>query len=109
MYECIICEYLSNRKDNYERHIKSVRHKANKRKIEKTQPYKCSCGNTYKYQSSLSRHKSIKNCEKNQILKDESDINEEIKKGKEKDNIRIEDLFKEGPNQINNLQNQLKE
>lgn len=88
-YECIFCDYKTSKKFNYQKHLSTQKHKnrenaknANK-KEQKVANYECLCGKTYKFQSSLSKHKSIcKSSIENQIfapekkqLNDDIDIN----------------------------------
>lgn len=60
-YECKLCNYLSNNKSNYTKHLKSNKH------IKKTRnrtpgEFKCICGKSYRYQSGLSIHQKKKDC-----------------------------------------------
>ena len=74
-YECIFCDYKTSKKFNYQKHLSTQKHKnrenaknANK-KEQKVANYECLCGKTYKFQSSLSKHKSIcKSSIENQIF-----------------------------------------
>jgi len=67
-YNCIACNYVSNDKSNYTRHMKSAAHlrknkaakltkKTNTIIIDKSVEYKCECGKVFSHHPSLSRHK----------------------------------------------------
>jgi hypothetical protein len=66
-YFCEFCQYKTDNKTDYSRHILTPKHSNNKFLInnnnnntEKTPPiviFKCSCGKEYKYQSGLCAHK----------------------------------------------------
>ena len=62
-YNCDSCLYYTYRLSNWNRHIKSKKHK------KKLKYYKCNCGKIYKYMSGFSRHKKECNIiEKNNKL-----------------------------------------
>ena len=75
IFVCEKCDFKCSKMGDWNRHIATQKHKKitndNKNYIDYIQEYTCTCGNTYKYQSGLSRHK--KTC----FSKD--DINEETK------------------------------
>jgi hypothetical protein len=62
-YSCLSCDYITVRKSQYERHLLTRKHKmlnnTNKKvpKGSEQKPYHCSCGNIYKFASSLCYHK----------------------------------------------------
>lgn len=62
-YSCSSCDYITVRKSQYERHLLTRKHKmlnnTNKKvpKGSEQKPYHCSCGNIYKFASSLCYHK----------------------------------------------------
>ena len=65
-FHCEICDYSSERKSQFERHIDTIKHKRLEmiKNDNKKVPnyFTCNCGKIYKYQSGISRHK--KNCSK---------------------------------------------
>ena len=77
IFFCEICNFRCCKKSDWDRHILRPKHiknendnKNDKNDNEKTPNgtscgYKCDCGNIYKYQSGLSRHKRAENCKKN--------------------------------------------
>jgi hypothetical protein len=73
-YNCVICDYYTSRKSQYERHVTTVKHQNNEnaskmlvqasKKVQKT--FICNnCGNEYKHDSSYYKHK--KKCEIKQV------------------------------------------
>ena len=80
-YNCDFCDFNCCKKIDWERHIVRPKHIKNENdnkmvkndndltpKMPKNSLFSCSCGNTYKYQSGLSRHKKkcdIKNQDEN--------------------------------------------
>ncbi len=68
-YHCNLCDYTTQRKFDYEKHLITVKHlrmtnddenddnDENDENIS-TNKYKCNCGNTYKYRQGLFKHKS---------------------------------------------------
>ncbi|ARF10073.1 hypothetical protein Indivirus_12_1 [Indivirus ILV1] len=67
LYECSSCNYSTNDKSNYTRHLKSASHiKKNsnaksvnnsKKELNHTIEYKCECGISFNHYPRLSRHK----------------------------------------------------
>ena len=69
-FECIFCNYITSRIDNYKKHLQTKKHKFNEntkndeQKVGKvgnfqleTNSYICNCGKQYKHMSSLWNHK----------------------------------------------------
>jgi hypothetical protein len=61
-FHCEKCDYYTNKKSNYETHLKSNKHKISQNKpflrtIRTSDGFQCVCGKTYIHQSSLSTHK----------------------------------------------------
>lgn len=86
---CEKCDYTSNNKYDFKRHITTAKHKMdNKKRNEKTQDdngvrFICICGKKYKYRSGLSKHKH--KCKLNNIVIVKEDSNKDSKK-----NITVE-------------------
>ena len=55
-YDCIICNYSSNIRCNYNRHLKTIKHIKNYNNTQ-TNGFNCICGKIYKSRSGLWRHK----------------------------------------------------
>ena len=59
-FVCKKCDYYTNRKSQYERHLQTKKHNGINGisdGIQKKNVYNCECGKVYKYQPGLSRHK----------------------------------------------------
>ena len=94
-YRCDGCDFNCIKKYDYERHLNTRKHKNNMNDIEKRQTegnnmYVCHCGNIYKYQSGLYRHR--KNC--NQTSRQESTVKDDTDKD-DKYEMIIQMLMKE--------------
>jgi hypothetical protein len=76
-FSCNNCNYFTNRKSQYDRHLNTEKHKINhivkKYKLNTTNYYTCICGKFYKYDSGYYRHK--KKCDKSKISTDDSNFN----------------------------------
>jgi hypothetical protein len=68
-YKCEFCNYITVRKNDYDKHILTAKHQmltnANKKSQKLAQNnikiFRCDCGKEYKHNSTLSRHKTICN------------------------------------------------
>jgi hypothetical protein len=62
-FSCESCDYLTSRKSQYDRHIKTNKHKIlhnpTYKKFETENKYICNCGKSYKHSSTLYAHKKI--------------------------------------------------
>jgi len=122
LFSCEPCCFISGNKKDYNRHLLTPKHlfktqmvTTNTEKPQEILPFICNCGNTYKYNSGLSRHK--KKCIPNeqsasaiqqpthittdvvlQILKQ----NEDLQKLLVEQTSKILELAKEGKSIINN-------
>ena len=58
-FTCEKCDYYTNRKSQYKRHLQTNKHNAINAisDANKNSPHQCECGKIYKQQPSLSRHK----------------------------------------------------
>ena len=90
--QCTTCNKEFNRKDNYERHLKSPMHL---RKVQDDGTFSCVCGKVYFQSPSLSRHKRSCTAYLNEASKIESleKHNEELIKEREEMRQQIEELF----------------
>jgi hypothetical protein len=79
IFECKICDYITSRKSQYERHLGTPKHKIltnpNKKVPKSSKKYICGCGKIYKHASSLCGHK--KKCKHEEKVEN---IQEEKKK-----------------------------
>jgi len=92
-YECIICNYGSKIKCNYQKHLKTKKHIKNSKKNISTKHFSCECGKTYKYHSGLWRHNKI--CEiKNKM----NTLENKIIKMEKNTNILTNELIKSNKN-----------
>ena len=67
-YICKLCNYESNNKSNYNRHLKTKKHKSNcENKCEEISENMCECGKLYKTRTGLWKHR--KKCSYNMQLK----------------------------------------
>ena len=62
-FECKICDYITSKKFNYEKHLDTAKHKMmtdddqKVAKVAKVANFKCDCGKSYKYKQGLSVHR----------------------------------------------------
>ena len=58
-YSCNNCDYYTNRKSQYTRHLQTKKHNVNicLHNVDKKSSHKCHCGKIFSYRQSLSRHK----------------------------------------------------
>ena len=71
IYECTFCDFITNNKKDYGKHLLTKKHikfsKKNEEKndieenpdVEEKNFYKCLCGHTYKHRTGLCRHKTV--------------------------------------------------
>ena len=120
LYSCENCDFFSNKKTDFDRHVETKKHKSlhlNDKKTNFLKVYVCECGRSYKYRQGISAHK--KKCtfftdEKIKDLQEENDAlkchllekisneNEFLKKQMEEKNKQINELIpKVGNNKFN--------
>ena len=60
-FHCEKCDYYSNNRYDYNKHLQTKKHNATECYIDATSKiaYTCSCGKTYKHHTSYYRHKSV--------------------------------------------------
>lgn len=60
-YSCNFCDFISCNKKDYDRHVRTDKHKmltdVDTKNLKKPQTYLCECGKIYKYRQSLSVHR----------------------------------------------------
>lgn len=91
-YNCKYCNYTTSKKHNWERHIKTNKHKENK----KSDKWICGCGKIYSHKSGLSRHKKTCTFQENKIIENEiiQEFRNEFEELK-KQNKKLEEELKE--------------
>jgi hypothetical protein len=115
-FYCEKCNYYSNKKGDYNKHLQSKKHNDTNDTLNDTKKftYKCKCGKIYKYHSGFYRHKKICNFEETStIIKNENkdeikelvikliQENNEIKNTLLKENQELRNQVKEQNKQIN--------
>lgn len=75
MYQCASCEYSTDHKGNYNKHISTSKHSCK---------YKCECGKFYSHRQSYHRHKSKCNLNKKddiiiKLIEENAKLNETIR------------------------------
>jgi len=110
LYECLNCHFITYKKNHYNRHLETKKHKKNENIQnntnlgQKEHRFDCECGKSYKHKPNLYAHK--KKCEGINILskKEEVDYKEIIKTLLEQNNV-VKTLLE----QNNSLQNTIKD
>ena len=88
---CENCDFKSSNKSKYERHLGTAKHKMIKNDKNITEKlYECICGNKYKYQSGLCKHKLLCKYKAPEEIKEEQLI-EYIEKQQEEQKRRDEE------------------
>ena len=79
-YVCKKCDYHTNRKSQYDRHLQTKKHNAKNAisDAKKKVPFVCECGKSYKQQPSLSRHKKTCTYIHNNICDSEESDNDVV-------------------------------
>jgi hypothetical protein len=79
MYQCELCNYITTRQFDYNRHLESIKHHKNNKKNNKTydnKKYKCThCDKSYSFHSGLSRHMKTHEILTLTIVKEKDDSN----------------------------------
>jgi hypothetical protein len=121
LYCCKNCDYITSRKNNFDRHNLSEKHKRihnvslgieyfeQNEQNEQTNTYKCICGNIYKFSQGLSKHKKkcsyiTSNIEPNNQDKHDKLIDYLMKENKEMKDLILE-IVKNGTYNTNNTTN----
>jgi hypothetical protein len=123
MFSCLICNFKTSRKSQYQRHILTYKHKRNENdsKLQKngsvlvpksSHKYICQCGKNYKYDSGYYRHKKSCNVENNDSNSEHNeDIKESILSNKDlimmlvKQNSQLMEVIKNGTNNTTHSNN----
>ena len=106
-YSCLVCDYNTNNKYEYDKHTLTAKHQMLMNCEEPNKIVKqiiCSCGKKYKHHSSFSRHKKM--CHSNKDKKDtENNVNitPELVIELIKNNNDFKNIIMEQNNTINNL------
>ena len=92
-YICVFCNYNTNIKCNYIKHLQTIKHIKNTNKSIKNNKHVCKCGKIYKYHSGLWKHK--KKCNINNEI---FNIKNEIIELKKNNKILTKELIKSNKN-----------
>ena len=98
-YKCLICDYVTSRKSQYERHILTIKHQKTvnaSNLVPKSSTYNCSCGKIYKHESSYYKHK--KNCK--YLIADQRMNNKELVILLMKENHELKQMMTETQTQV---------
>jgi hypothetical protein len=121
LFCCANCDYTTPRKNNFDRHVLSGKHKKihneyigyeqneQNEQNDKKNTYKCICGNIYKFSQGLSKHKNkcsyiTSNIEPNNHDKNDKLIEYLMKENKEMKDLILE-IVKNGTYNTNNSNN----
>ena len=79
IYECKFCDYITCKKNAFERHLSTDKHKKRENTTNTTEKeqFLCVCGKSYKYRSSLFNHKKV--CKFTNARKGPDDKSENLK------------------------------
>jgi hypothetical protein len=111
-YNCLSCDYFTDRKSNLDNHLNSLRHKkeinGNLLKQNKHSDHKCqNCGKEYKTNAGLWKHKKSCNnqpyCQPINAVQPGTQITTELVMELIKDNKEMKQIILEQHNTINNL------
>lgn len=87
-YRCDECNFSTNRKHDWERHITSSKHIGKTLKAEKQKLYSCECGKQFKTNSGYSKHrKKCKSCDDEVIAKYQEELSSEKNRREELTNL----------------------
>ena len=113
-YVCVICDYNTINKYDYNKHFQTVKHKDNDiGNNGNTESHKCDCGKVYSFLSGLSRHKKrcvviTKEIEQTNPIISQEIVMEILKQNDDLKNLLVEqtnkmlELCKNGINNTNN-------
>jgi len=101
-YKCLICDYVTSRKSQYQRHILTIKHQKTvnaSNLVPKGSTYNCSCGKIYKHESSYYKHK--KTCK--YLITDQRMNNKELVILLMKENHELKQMMTETQTQVMEL------
>jgi CDGSH-type Zn-finger protein len=84
LYSCDKCQYKTNNKTEYNRHLSTQKHEMDTLDTSEN-AFVCKCGKSYKYSQGLSKHKKVCNNEGSNKI-----ITELVKQNKELNDIILE-------------------
>jgi hypothetical protein len=106
-YNCIFCDYITSKKNNYIKHLSTLKHKKLTNTDKKVANYKefvCNCGKQYKHRQSLFNHKkkcqTINNIENTVIDNTDNKNLENLVVHLIKENTEIKEIVKKQQEQI---------
>jgi hypothetical protein len=116
-FVCEKCDYYTNKKYDFNRHIKSIKHMSYQNAQNAQNAYfndfTCNCGKKYKYKQGLSNHKKKCSLENNIILKNKNNLedlvvqlvseNNDIKNTLIEENKKLKKQLIEHSNQLNEI------
>uniref|UniRef100_A0A6C0LR70 C2H2-type domain-containing protein n=1 Tax=viral metagenome TaxID=1070528 RepID=A0A6C0LR70_9ZZZZ len=100
-FSCINCNYNTNHKSHYNKHLSSIKHRNNEKELQKNEEaslpsYTCSCNKIFNHRQNLHRHKkTCKGIDNNEVIEPKNTISNDlilefIKQSKEIQNFLIE-------------------
>jgi hypothetical protein len=101
-FNCETCQYITNNKFDYNKHLLTLKHLNNNndnKKSQKSQKIACPCGKEYKYASGLSAHKKkcveiikyeFQETQENTVLDISTNLHEIVKQNKEFQQMMID-------------------
>ena len=101
-FKCLICDYVTSRKSQYERHLLTIKHQKTVNAsdlVPKGSTYNCSCGKIYKHESSYYKHK--KNCK--YLITDQRINNKDLVILLMKENHELKQMMTETQTQVMEL------
>jgi hypothetical protein len=119
-YECKICEYITDNKKDYKKHLLTAKHKKLTNNLQDTpkipnQKYICNCGKEYSHRQSLYNHTKKCNTESNTNTEENNESNLDYKmiyelfKIQVNENKELKEILIEQHKQNNELQSKVLE
>ena len=104
IFECKICNYITSKKSNYNKHLLTAKHTNlhnTDKNVAKVATFNCACGKSYKHRQSLYTHQS--KC----MFKDTESIDKNLSQNLSQEFVL--DVIKKQQDQITELTNTIKE